>query len=479
MRIIKISDKAWILLTSCVLQLNQPMLEAVSSYSTQPEMERLSTKQEAMPPLDSNESEIPESEATDVPDWITIFVHGTIMPHLSLNNLIKILQDRVDRSEYAFTTEFIRNDPFFYQNQPIAQLGLHKIENDASAAHIFAKIFDDFGSLNSLTPVKTWYYTYGWSGLLSSRFRLKEAQIFYDRLMNEMRRFHARNHHPKIRIVSYSHGGNLALNLAAIQRECVPAYPLVISELIMIGLPVQSITDYLIRDPMFERIYHFYSLSDHVQRIDFANRRFTKSPSIKLPNQKLTQIKVKMYGVAKKSAPKTYTKQRMDPGHIELWFFGWAPQYYRKIFPCHPFPFSVLLQWLVNSIEQHAPAKDSLETNIDLSHNSIKIACYRSTKKGKCTIPFIDRSVFENAKSFALSVQPDKSSYSRQLHDKRRKWARLQASYVKQLNHKKTWLSKSSASPLPFDYRRYPCKLYHYGYIVKTKKKLPKLLSPK
>ncbi|HJZ23784.1 MAG TPA: hypothetical protein VJ201_04965 [Candidatus Babeliales bacterium] len=383
-------------------------------------------------------------------DWITIFIHGTIMPHLSLNSLIKILKDKMERSAYALATEFIRNDPFFYQNQAIAQLGLHPIEDQLSVAYLFAQVYDKLGTLGQDSNIKTRYYTYGWSGLLSSRSRKQEAHTFYNSLANELIVLRERHQFPKIRIVAYSHGANLVLNLAEVEKCFTPLYPLEIDELICIGLPIQSSTQALVNAAMFKKIYNIYSLYDNVQKIDFASRRF---PSNFTP-QNLTQIKVRIFG-GYDNKKKTYRRERMDPGHIELWFFGWSTKYYRKKFPLYPLPFSVTLQWLINQINEHALVKDSIEASVNFIKETIDLRCYRSTRKGTVVVPFISRFQIEEIKQFAQQIKPDKKHYSRQLHDKRRKWARLQAAQVKRIL-KRVNIEQAVAESR---YRRRPVKL--------------------
>ncbi len=70
---------------------------------------------------------------------------------------------------------------------------------------------------------------------------------------------------PKLRIITHSHGGNVALNLCRIES---PGYPLVVDELIFLAIPVQYETKSLVHKDCFKKIYVFYSGGDLIQIID-------------------------------------------------------------------------------------------------------------------------------------------------------------------------------------------------------------------
>ena len=53
---------------------------------------------------------------------------------------------------------------------------------------------------------------------MSKTYRLKEALRFYNALQEELIKLQHQGIYPKIRIITHSHGGNLSLNLAAINE---------------------------------------------------------------------------------------------------------------------------------------------------------------------------------------------------------------------------------------------------------------------
>src|SRR5580700_614841 len=77
--------------------------------------------------------------------WLTVFVHGTIAlrSQLNLSTVIRLIQDNITDLSYIKTIRAIREDPFFYQTQPIQELGLIPINmnpgiKQGAAASAFA-----------------------------------------------------------------------------------------------------------------------------------------------------------------------------------------------------------------------------------------------------------------------------------------------------------------------------------------------------
>lgn len=109
------------------------------------------------------------------------------------------------------------------------------------------------------------FYAYGWSGKLCFKKRHKEAVKLYQALaqLNEQYKS-SHGVTPRITLITHSHGGNVALNLATIADKD----PSLHLELIMLACPVQHETKEHVRDPIFKRIYSFYSPADMMQIID-------------------------------------------------------------------------------------------------------------------------------------------------------------------------------------------------------------------
>ena len=154
------------------------------------------------------------------------------------------------------------------------------------------------------------FYIFGWSGLLSWQEREKACKYLYKYLKNLIQEFKNKyNYIPKINIITHSHGGNVALNLAKIKN--INDNELAIDKLILLACPVQKRTKDLIKDStIFKNVYSFYSTLDAMQILDpqgfhridkaeiqpikkkgsfFSRRRFDSS-------ENLRQAKIKING---------------------------------------------------------------------------------------------------------------------------------------------------------------------------------------
>ena len=65
----------------------------------------------------------------------------------------------------------------------------------------------------------------------------------------------------------------------------------------------------------------------------------------------------------KKLAQKKSALRTADPGHTELWSFGWIPGSYRHQFPLNPLPYAVLLPYMIYAVDQKCPAQRILKQN--------------------------------------------------------------------------------------------------------------------
>jgi hypothetical protein len=310
--------------------------------------------------------------------WVNVFTHGimSIKPHLTVPNFIRFMCDDVHNCVYARTVELMRQDPIFYKNQAMQGLGLQPISPEVAkgnASGAMAMVFDTMSNFaNKGAPITNYYYTFGWTGLMSPTQRYKDARNLYVELTQELKRLNAQGIYPKVRLIGYSHGGNVLLNLARVRQNNPDLPPLTVNELVLLGMPVQSETDYLINDPIFEIIYHIYSRGDRIQKLDFfschrffSRRIFKPRTGFVLP-EKLIQIQlactrnVRWYQERHRKPACQYNfkydavvsgKSRFfrtaSPGHSELWFFGWTPSHYRKHFPLSPLPAASLVPIII------------------------------------------------------------------------------------------------------------------------------------
>jgi hypothetical protein len=326
-----------------------------------------------------------ELQKTTIPDarpWLTVFVHGikSVKPHISLDNFFRFMIDDIEDTVYAKTIELMRKDPFFYKNQAMYRVGLHRADprevEEGKAANAMALLFDEISAMLG-GQKNNYYYTYGWSGLLSPKTRYKDAEFFFIALEDELRKYHAQGIYPHVRVIGYSHGGNVCLNLERIRREKFPDSTMVIDQLLLIGTPIQGETDYLVNGPLFKRAYNFFSYADRIQQLDFfsfdrffSGRMFTDHKYLQLTN-KLTQVQIKVTRNSRCTAGnprkqklagnlnnpsiisgKSHLIRDVSPGHSELWFFGWTPVHYRDMYPLHPFPTVAFTPFIIHELEK-------------------------------------------------------------------------------------------------------------------------------
>ncbi|TET06875.1 hypothetical protein E3J79_00760 [Candidatus Dependentiae bacterium] len=144
------------------------------------------------------------------------------------------------------------------------------------------------------------FYLFGWSGRLDFNERKKAAEDLYAALTTIAMQY--KEQHgvtPVFRIITHSHGGNVALNLAEVKREQAP---FTVSELILLACPVQERTKKFVEDPLFKRVYSLFSRGEFLQIADpqgiyKENKNYPLFSKRLFPDhQKLSQAEIKIYG---------------------------------------------------------------------------------------------------------------------------------------------------------------------------------------
>ncbi len=107
-------------------------------------------------------------------------------------------------------------------------------------------------------------YTFGWSGTLKHAARKKAADNLYSCLA-ELKKKH---NNPTIRLLTHSHGGNVALCLKHICDTNGNPDNLCIDELILLACPVQTETVHAVNGSVFNEIYSLHSHHDLFQVLD-------------------------------------------------------------------------------------------------------------------------------------------------------------------------------------------------------------------
>ncbi len=369
--------------------------------------------------------------------WLNVFVHGimSIKPHLSWNNFMLFMKDKIEGTLYERTVKIMRDDPFFFKNQAMQHIGFKRVNPDLTAgdssatlAFILEEIEHHYGIQNT-----NLYYTYGWSGLLSPKRRYQDAINLFTELEQEVKRLKDAGYEPKVRIFGYSHGGNVALNLAAVHHKNFPKSSLIIDELVLLGTPIISDTDYLINDPMFKQVFNLYSTSDRIQIMDlfapnqfFSGRTFKSRSNFKLPD-KLIQIKLKVtrcknnihssskrFGLSHNYDNPTVVLGKksllrdISPGHVELWFFGWTPIHYRDSFPLNPLPiiaFAPVILHHAHNIAHSNNPEHSIVADIRPQHNVILFRKLGNMSIHS-TVPYISKEKLAVLERAVLDCKP-------------------------------------------------------------------------
>lgn len=310
---------------------------------------------------------------------VIVFVHGTLKPaDFSFGSIIKIMGNNIANTLYSQANTYIRQDPYFHQNQAMQGLGLKPIAMNVaqpSAAQCIARMFElQFNAYNQTN--QRLYYTFGWNGLLNIEERAKEGESFYKQLKTELTKIEGPNKPIRLHVIGYSHGGNVALNLAtARQNDPDQKHSFSIETLVLLGMPVQKATDHLVTDPLFKKIYHIYSTEDAIQTLDifspnqfFSERTFKERTNFR-PPENLVQIRIrvtrKVRGLHNISAEdKTghsflahhkIRRIHKDPQHTELWCFKWGAVWYRDLFPLCPLPAVIFIPSLIHAVENTVP----------------------------------------------------------------------------------------------------------------------------
>lgn len=164
--------------------------------------------------------------ANDEP--VTVFVHGTLPP------LAKTLVHWLDVPEGLTPACCIRHKPLIMN-----RLGYLLDEADP----------EQF-------PLENFYF-YGWPGCLSILLRSESAEDLYLKIKD----------FKHLTVIGHSHGGNVALELAAV-AEAYGDHNFKVQRLVLLGAPVLEITKHYAQSPVFERVYSLYSLGDTTQIAD-------------------------------------------------------------------------------------------------------------------------------------------------------------------------------------------------------------------
>ncbi|MBA2307322.1 hypothetical protein H0W26_04285 [Candidatus Dependentiae bacterium] len=294
--------------------------------------------------------------------WITVLVHGIVglQANFSFATLIQAKRDLTPGTLYEKNVRELREHPYLSMIQPIGKLGLQPVlkkENCLYAAYAFGELFSAMERYCGIHR-KNRFYTFGWSGIVSGKGRLREARLLYMQLKEELSKLQVEGP-VKVRIIGFSHGATLLLTMGDIRARDFAEDGFSIDEVYLLGMPVTKTTSRQAHSPLFKEIYSFYSRRDSVQRLDiFSTSAFFSHRVFKgrLPCS-LTQIELRI--TAPLRANPVYRLPsfmrgviNQSPGHSELWFFGWTQSSYRKNLSMYPLPASIFTPYLVHAAKK-------------------------------------------------------------------------------------------------------------------------------
>lgn len=359
--------------------------------------------------------------------WINVFVHGIIKTPFTFIDMSKIVHDNIGCSQHRHMADYLRNRSEVYLYQPMQKKGLQRIDpknkQSCNGAVAIAQLYEY--QTNSLTCQRLYqhdssksniynlYYTFGWCGYLSKKYRELEAEKLYYSLMHEVNILKSKNINPKIRIVTFSHGGNVILNMAKYAPCKEKDLPFKINELIFLAIPIHKETDQHINHPIFQKIYNFYSEADKAQTLDFlstkymySHRKFTRR-NLTNPD-KLTQVKIRVTNITFDNYCNIQKNFHIDPTHMEFWNFSWSPKRYRGKFPLKPFSIASLMPSILNTIKS---VDDNLfNITLDIIPNLEKIRIINHNlkpsirnKEREYCLPFIEKEDLNQMRQIALS----------------------------------------------------------------------------
>jgi hypothetical protein len=173
--------------------------------------------------------------------WVNVYIHGTFPDCKLLSN--------------------------YFDSLFLGESGLHHASK-LNSKNLFKK---NILSLCYLDPNKfcfEHFYTFGWSGALSFPARKKTGIILYNQLKDLILSYkQLYNLYPKIRIITYSHGGNVALNMVKL-LPFIPEQHIHL-ELLFIACPVQKPLASYIKHPEVDFVYTISTENDWVQGLNF------------------------------------------------------------------------------------------------------------------------------------------------------------------------------------------------------------------
>ena len=172
---------------------------------------------------------------------VTIYIHGTLPPKPLMR--LAVMHN------------------FFYCPQ-----GLSIVHSLDTKYHI-PQFIDILCSTDDQQFEKEHFYIFGWNGRLRFHERKKAAHELYNQIKTLKGQYEIQGYVPIFKIITHSHGGNVALYLAPLNEEARDT-SLTIDELILLACPVQVETEQYVNESIFNRVFSLHSHHDILQVLD-------------------------------------------------------------------------------------------------------------------------------------------------------------------------------------------------------------------
>lgn len=284
---------------------------------------------------------------------LTVFIHGNTATFISLLEFYKLSpQSREAQKKF-------RAHPIIWEDQPILQQGFIELDSAKlqackqgtllapDAQYACYHIVSAYDTVATQVGADTNNYAlFGWSGMLSHEKRVEAAYQLYDALCDYSDTF-KRQHGimPVIRIVAHSHGGNVALALADIEK--VKKQGLKIELLVMLGSPMLIEMQDCIYSTMFKKIISAYSDGDKVQHRDRFSTKSRKSFKRMHDVANLRSFVDKNPDYVRCDLRVLANNNAYTIDHTNLWHLGRSNKICEAL---GPLPFAVLMPAVVDSI---------------------------------------------------------------------------------------------------------------------------------
>lgn len=217
---------------------------------------------------------------------ITVFIHGTMAPGAVLFSPIGAVKKKFsEKTWYNKIVQKVRTDEGMRQDWPMLDEGMIEVDAECIegfhqqtlrpelrkfAAYQLAGTYDFFQKQKDKDGIYR-YFFYGHSGLLDEGAREQAGINLYEHLIEIRDEYEDADITPIFNLIGHSHGGTIALYTALGEKKYNA--DIVISNLILLGMPLQKHQAELFAEPLFEKVYNFYSLGDKMHTKDYISTK--------------------------------------------------------------------------------------------------------------------------------------------------------------------------------------------------------------